>query len=245
MNQKGFAPIVILLIVVGIIAIGGILYYSLRESYRVNQQPFASTSTSETNITTTTVSSTSPNIVVSETTTTSSPTSSKVGAYIKLRVNLPNGAILTDSSGRQTGRDIVTGIIYEDIPGVSYSETSSYATILYSDPPAGSYTLSITGTASSSDEELLALITENQSQTPSDEYFSGPIDDGQVATYSLHYDPNIAANNSLQRTSLSAPTPSMASSTIATSSSLVNFTSTLELASSTIIQNNSSTENNE
>jgi Flp pilus assembly protein TadG len=71
MNRKGFAPVAILLIVVGIIAIGGIWYYAARKSVSNVSDQNASSANPGANSTSTTISTTTSTITSTDTTATS------------------------------------------------------------------------------------------------------------------------------------------------------------------------------
>src|SRR5665213_258171 len=98
MERKGFAPLILIVIVAALGLAGGIWYY---QAHRVVESRLPDDSSLSTLITTSTPVSNPTSTNVNSNSHARTPTNSYA-------INLPNSLILVDAQGRRTGKDPIT-----------------------------------------------------------------------------------------------------------------------------------------
>ena len=126
--------------------------------------------------------------------TSTSPAPSMGTPYLQYTVNLPNGLVLTDSEGRRTGKDPVTGAAYNEIPGASYQEQGD-ADLYFPHPPAGSYKIQIVGPQAGN--YVFSNEVFDGRQAAAYQVLHGTIPSNQAVTFSENYDPNNPASSTV------------------------------------------------
>jgi hypothetical protein len=177
MNKKRLfiGSIVIILIVVAVILIWHYLYV---RPWNLAPYPNMGTASAPTSKT--------PATIVSSTTsaTIASQPASPVSKTYEYHVNAPNTLMLVDSQGRRTGENPVTGTLYHEIPGTSYSEegmspTNQIGDLIVQGVSDGQYALYVLGGKTGS---YWVGIAGSPSQT-----IYGNIDVGTMAAYTIGY----------------------------------------------------------
>jgi hypothetical protein len=171
-KNKSIAVVIILFLIVA----GGLLWWHFsQKSITTGSDSIVSTTTT----TTGTQTSTSP-----VPTSTSSSTQAEVwGEY---HVSLPDALILVDQQGRRTGKDPITGTIYNEIPGTSYIEIGTPSNngageLFTKNLPDGQYTLYVLGGKTGS----YWLDLEHYGQKA--QTFKGTIQAGSMIAYIQNY----------------------------------------------------------
>lgn len=100
----------------------------------------------------------------------------------------PDGLLLTDSSGRRTGEDPKTGVIYQEIPNTTYIPQPHGIQLTFTSPPAGQYTIQIIGNHVG--QYRFGMSVNNGIRFAQAPAYTGSIQPGQVITYSQNYDPS-------------------------------------------------------
>jgi hypothetical protein len=95
--------------------------------------------------------------------------------------------ILVDSQGRRTGKNPLTGTLYHEIPGTSYSEVGSPSSggageLLTSDLPSGQYILYVLG------GQTGTYWLDATHYAQEDQHFGGAIQAGFMIAYAQNYD---------------------------------------------------------
>lgn len=124
---------------------------------------------------------------------------------ISLNLASPAELLVTDPQGRKLGKDPITGILYDEIPGGSYgSEGIGNAdsevpvtvhqtkNIWITQPEIGNYSIKVIG-AGAGDYTLQSLIYDSQSE-PHSQTFTGSIQSNLVIDYNANFTPNQPEN---------------------------------------------------
>jgi hypothetical protein len=136
------------------------------------------------------------------------PTQSQPNIWGEYHTNIPNTLILIDSQGRRTGKDPITGVLYREIPGVSYSEaglslTNRDSELFTSDLPNGRYILYVLGGQTTN--YWLSMSHYGQSDR------NGAIHSGEMAIYVQDYDAAHLASSTFSFAGLLSSTASITS----------------------------------
>jgi hypothetical protein len=102
-------------------------------------------------------------------------------------VDAPNGILVTDPSGYQTGINSATGVVYEGIPNSTYDDSGSRVVRIVS-PEAGHYTIQVIGGTTGS--YYLETGVSDGINIPKSQVATGTIETGNVMAYTQSYDPN-------------------------------------------------------
>ena len=135
------------------------------------------------------------------------PSPSVVNEYI---ITEPNALILVDAQGRRTGKDPMTGTLYNEIPGTTYNEEAvnpghPVGELFTSDLPSGQYTLYVLSGQTGSYALDIAL---NSRQAQS---VSGSIQAGTMAAYVQNYDSANLASSTFSLEGTASSTASITS----------------------------------
>ncbi len=129
--------------------------------------------------------------------------------WVEIQLGSPAELLLTDSQGRKTGYDPLTGTIVEEIPGSSYAQATGIATSQTTDadgspkvltitaPDDDLYTLSVIGTGDG--PYHLSVDTGGGSADSQIEYTTGDTTDGAIDTYVIRVPERTSASRAVER----------------------------------------------
>ncbi|HTY39751.1 MAG TPA: hypothetical protein VMC43_01515 [Candidatus Paceibacterota bacterium] len=121
--------------------------------------------------------------------------------YIQLQMNVPDGVVVADPSGKRVGKDVIAGATYNEIPDASYSAFGVSQNIFIPNPIFGQYSVTISGSLSGyngyTGYGLSVWIGGNKNPVPLVQDIVNSVTSGQAVVYAFNYDSSGVTSSTL------------------------------------------------